>query len=39
MQSHKAKPKGNTLYCIYQSKDKYGIDLTKDKAPFSTVCL
>ena len=39
MQSHKAKPKGNTLYCIYQSKDKYGIDLTKDKAPFSTICL
>ena len=39
MQSHKAKPMWNTLYFIYQSKDKYGIDLTKDKAPFSTVCL
>ena len=34
MQSHKAKPMWNTLYFIYQSKDKYGIDLTKDKATF-----
>ena len=39
MQSHKAQPMPNMLYFFYQSKNMYGIDFTKDKAPYSTVRL